>query len=87
MNAKIQRDTREQEGQRGEKGKQKKHPSLSGVLMRDLIMNITATSSGHKLQNGEYRKHPVEPKWRCPHNFEMEELSMPHFSMEYAQAP
>ncbi len=83
MNAKIQRDTREQEGQRGEKGKQKKHPSLSGVLMRDLIMNITATSSGHKLQNGEYRKHPVEPKWRCPHNFEMEELSMPHFSMEY----
>ncbi len=58
-------------------------PSLSGIIVRDLITNITATSSGHKLQNGEYRKHPVETKWHCPRSFEMEELSMPHFSVEY----
>lgn len=57
--------------------------SLSGAIVRDLITNITATSSGHKLQNGEYRKHPVEPNWHCPRSFEMEELSMPHFSVEY----
>ncbi len=57
--------------------------SLGGVLVRDLITNITATSSGHKFQNGEYRKHPVEPKWHCPRSFEMDQLSMPHFSMEY----
>lgn len=57
--------------------------SVSGTLLRELMTNITATSSGHKFQNGEYRKHPVEPKWHCPRTFQMEELHMQNFTMEY----
>lgn len=63
--------------------KQVRDSSISGALLRDLITDITSTSSGHKLQNGEYRKHPVEPRWHCPRRYELEDLSMPHFSMEY----
>lgn len=57
--------------------------SISGTFVRELMTDITSTSSGHKLQNGEYRKHPVEPKWRCPRKFEMIEIDMRDFTMEY----
>ena len=57
--------------------------SISGTLLRELITDITGTSSGHKLQNGEYRKNPVEPKWRCPRRFEVQEIDMGNFTMEY----
>lgn len=59
--------------------------SMRGKLMRELITNITATTSGHKLQNGEYRKHPVEPEWKCPKKYFMEKIQMEHFTMELTQ--
>lgn len=61
----------------------KKDASISGVLVRELIANITATAAGHKLQNGEYRKNPIEPEWKCPKGFTREIIEMEHFKMEY----
>lgn len=62
------------------------HPeSVRGKLMRELIQDITATSSGHKFQNGEYRKEPKEPEWICPMHFCMESIAMERFSMEYLE--
>lgn len=72
------------EGQREENGWQNK-TSLRGALVRELITDITATAPGHKFQNGEYRKRPVEPKWRCPAGFQIEEIPMARFSMEYLE--
>lgn len=57
--------------------------SISGILLREMITNITASSTGHKLQNGEYRKHPIEPEWICPLRFEMKKIERPNFTMEY----
>lgn len=57
--------------------------SLSGNLVRELIADITNTSSGHKLQNGELRKNPVEPEWICPLKYERKEIEMEAFKMEY----
>lgn len=62
------------------------HPeSVRGKLMRELIQDITSTSSGHKFQNGEYRKEPKEPEWICPIPFQLETIAMDQFSMEYLQ--
>lgn len=62
------------------------HPeSVRGKLMRELIQDITATSSGHKFQNGEYQKESKEPEWICPMRFRVEEIVMERFSMEYLQ--
>lgn len=62
------------------------HPeSVRGKLTRELIQDITATSSGHKFQNGEYRKEPKEPEWICPIRYQVETIAMEQFSMEYLQ--
>lgn len=60
--------------------------SVRGKLTRELIQDITSTSSGHKFQNGEYRKEPKEPEWICPIRFQVEHIAMERFSMEYLQA-
>lgn len=62
------------------------HPeSVRGKWMRELIQDITSTSSGHKFQNGEYRKEPKEPEWLCPVRYQVQNLKMEQFSMEYLQ--
>lgn len=60
-----------------------KEGSVSGILMRELIANITSTASGHKLQNGELRKNPVEPEWICPMRYEMQKIEKENYTMEY----
>ena len=74
---------RGREGKGGRERRRNEKTSLRGVLVRELITDITDTAPGHKFQNGEYRKHPVEAKWRAPAGFEMEELQMESFTMEY----
>lgn len=59
--------------------------SVRGRLMRELIQDITSTSSGHKFQNGEYRKEPKEPEWICPVRCRMEKVKLENFTMEYLQ--
>ncbi|MBO5279263.1 MAG: alpha/beta hydrolase [Lachnospiraceae bacterium] len=61
----------------------KRDASVTGVVMRQLLTDITGTAAGHKLQNGEYRKHPVEPEWHCPRGFKREMIEREHYVMEY----
>ena len=63
--------------------KRKRDASISGVVLRELITDITGTAAGHKLQNGEYRKHPIEPEWHCPRGFVREIIERGHYTMEY----
>ena len=58
--------------------------SFKGQLVRELIARVTSDHLiGQKFKNGEMRKKIVEPPWRCPAGFEMEEIHLPLFSMEY----
>lgn len=58
--------------------------SFKGQLVRELIARVTSDHLiGQKFKNGEMRKKIVEPPWRCPSEFEMEEIHLPYFSMEY----
>ena len=57
--------------------------SIRGFILRRLIAHMTATHLlGEKIRSGELRKNLVEPKWRCPNVFTMEEISLPDFTME-----
>lgn len=64
-------------------GKKRREASASGTVMRELIADITGTAAGHKLQNGEYRKHPIEPEWRCPRGFSRRIIERENYTMEY----
>ena len=58
--------------------------SVRGRVIRDMIAHVTNDNLiGRKIKTGELRKKLVEPKWRCPDCFQMTEIDMPHFSMEY----
>lgn len=63
--------------------KKKRDASVTGVVLRQLITDVTGTAAGHKLQNGEYRKHPVEPEWHCPRGFFREIIERENYAMEY----
>lgn len=66
-------------------GKKKKEmeSSIRGMVLRQLIAHVTADHHiGQKIKSGELRKNLVEPKWKCPKSFQMEEIKMPEFSME-----
>lgn len=57
--------------------------SIRGFILRQLIAHVTAEHAiGQKIRSGELRKNLVEPKWRCPKIFTMEEISMENFTME-----
>lgn len=61
----------------------KRAVSIRGSLIRELMADITATASvGKKIQNGEFREHPIEPEWKCPDEFAMKKVPSPHFMME-----
>ena len=58
--------------------------SVQGRVIRDMIAHVTNDNLiGRKIKTGELRKKLVEPKWKCPDCFCMEEIQMPKFSMEY----
>lgn len=57
--------------------------SIRGFILRQLIAHVTAEHAiGQKIRSGELRKNLVEPKWRCPKIFTMEEIPMEDFTME-----
>lgn len=85
---KKQNKKKEMQKEQGRRVREKvfHHPeSVRGKLMRELIQDITSTSSGHKFQNGEYRKEPKEPEWICPIRCRVESIAMEQFTMEYLQ--
>ncbi len=57
--------------------------SIRGNLVRELINNITDTSLGEPIQTGKFRKHPVEPPWKCPNGYLYEKIELDNFVMEY----
>lgn len=60
-----------------------KRVSVRGNLVRDMMKNVTETALRQPIQNGEFRKDPVEPAWVCPSGFEYEIIEREHFRMEY----
>lgn len=47
------------------------------------MADITSTQGvGKKIKSGEFRKNPVEPKWKCPKGYSMEKINMNEFEME-----
>lgn len=63
--------------------KKKREASIRGMLIRQMIADVTATEKGHAFQTGELRKNPKEPPWKCPKDFVREMVAMDHFDMEY----
>lgn len=58
--------------------------SVRGRVIRDMIAHVTNDNLiGRKIKTGELRKKLVEPKWKCPDCFQMTEIEMPDFKMEY----
>lgn len=62
---------------------QKKQGSVLGSLLREMMKDMMGTAMGKPIQNGELRKHPVEPAWVCPPEFIYELIDMENFKMEY----
>lgn len=60
-----------------------KRVSVMGNLVRDMMKNVTETALRQPIQNGEFRKDPVEPAWICPSGFEYEIIERENFCMEY----
>lgn len=61
----------------------KKIQSVEGKILRALMADITSTHViGKKIKNGEYRKKPIEPQWKCPKAFTMNQISLKNFEME-----
>lgn len=69
---------------KGTKRNQKEiESSIRGFILRQLIAHVTADHLiGQKIKSGEMRKKLVEPKWRIPSIFTMEEIAMDNFTME-----
>ena len=61
----------------------KKEASIRGILLREMIKDVTATQKGHAFQTGELRKHPKEPPWKCPPSYVREIVTTDQFDMEY----
>lgn len=60
--------------------------SIRGFVLRQLIAHVTAQHHiGQKIKSGELRKNLVEPKWRCPAVFQVEEIVLSDFKMELLQ--
>ena len=57
--------------------------SIRGFVLRQLIAHVTSDHLlGKKIKSGELRKNLIEPKWRCPNVFTMEEIKLTNFTME-----
>lgn len=52
--------------------------SIRGYIVRELIAHVTSAHLlGEKIRSGELRKNLVEPKWKCPSEYEMREFDLP----------
>ena len=61
-----------------------KKESVRGRLIRELCADVTSTGViGRKIRTGEYRRNPVEPKWRCPSGYTCREIALENFTMEW----
>ncbi len=61
----------------------KESGSMRGILIRELLADVTSTAAiGKKIKSGEFRKHPVEPQWRCPLGYRLIIIKRDSFSME-----
>lgn len=60
-----------------------KKTSIRGNLIRELIANITDTSLGEPIQTGKFRKHPIEPPWKCPSGYLYDKIEFENLVMEY----
>lgn len=63
--------------------RKKREASIRGILLREMIADVTATSKGHAFQTGEIRKNPKEPPFKCPPGYSRELIGMEQFDMEY----
>jgi len=61
----------------------KKNVSKIGILTRDMMSDVMETALKKPIQTGEFRKHPVEPAWRCPAGYLYELVDGDGFVMEY----
>lgn len=59
--------------------------SRIGTMTRDMINDVLDSSLRKPFQNGEFRKNPVEPAWRCPAGYRYEIVDSGAFVMEYLQ--
>jgi len=61
----------------------KTNASRIGILTRDMMSDVMETALKKPIQTGEFRKHPVEPAWRCPAGYLYELVEGGGFVMEY----
>lgn len=60
--------------------------SVQGTIIRELIARFTSDHLiGKKIKNGELRKKLVEPPWTAPQGYEMTEIAMGNFTMEWLE--
>ncbi len=57
--------------------------TTKGRVLRDIIAHVHADALiGQKLKNGEIRKKLTEPQWKVPEGYQLDVITMEHFSME-----
>lgn len=64
----------------------KNDTSVRGTILREVIAHFTSTNIlGTMIKNGELRKKVVEPAWKCPEGYTMEQIDLDFFTMEWFQ--
>ena len=67
--------------------RRRQEASAQGKLIRELIARFASDHLiGKKIKNGELRKNLIEPPWNPPKGYEVTEVSMEDFSMEWLTA-
>lgn len=56
--------------------------SIIGHIVRDIMDNITDSSLGEPIQTGKFRRHPVEPPWKCPKDYFYEKIKLANCVIE-----
>ncbi len=61
-----------------------KKTSIRGYMVKEMIAFMTSTHLlGEKIKSGELRKNLVEPKWKCPSDYELHMVSLPNCQGEF----
>lgn len=67
--------------------RRRQEASAQGKLIREMIARFASDHLiGKKIKNGELRKNLIEPPWNPPKGYEVTEVSMEDFSMEWLTA-
>ncbi|MBO5303448.1 MAG: alpha/beta hydrolase [Lachnospiraceae bacterium] len=60
--------------------------SIQGVVIREMIAHFTSLNGiGKKIKSGELRKKMTEPAWKVPKGYQLTEVQMGTFVMEWLQ--